>query len=464
MSHATILTMGGAVSTPVNLTTLGRVPGLDNAIDAIFPTRKRHIEEPSAAQLLSLQDTAVARKKPRPNPSGGESINYAGSPLDGFKTGLKRKPYLHTAITVPQRIVNQKKPYTRFVWRAPKGMPVLDTIAKYKFAFLKKTPLDARSTEFSKELGRVLNIPLDDGTTGTVDIRPQVLYEAAVLNSFLYRAQRAIFERSPEEFYALTAADIMNEWSFDGLVISEEMANGAESAQTSGFALRGGQWLGGDGVKVATINLSGEDLCANVFGAQVMHGSALYFVCKKYAVENGGFHFNLNAKGGASGFSIVHSEDPSAAMSVNARLRMIAGTEPEPRGVGRATAGGRGFFPWLIGFVSQPDDQRIALEHLAMTDEFGMRRYDAYQQYIGTTIIAPQGHESQPHVLDRITLNSNEESASSDLLVDVDPTGSLYASSASQLRPGAAVDSALGLDQPFIKIYMNPRGNNPLNG
>lgn len=463
MSAGEVLNMGNGI-TPVDLRQTGPgVPGLDAMVTTIYPTRKRNIMEPSRDQLFNLEDTSVARKHRRiEKPGVGETISFNGSPIDGFRAGLAKTPYLHTPITVPQRIVNQKKPYTRLVQRGANGMPVLDTISKYKFAFLKRTPIDTRRSAFSQALREVLQVTIEDGTRVAVDLRPMTLFEGSILNYYLYLAQRALFDKNPEAFYDLTAADIMNEWSFDGLVISEEMLNGAESSKTSGFALHGGQWFGGDGVKVATINMAGEDLCANVFGAQVMHGSGLYFGCKKFDVDTGGFHFNLNAKSDANGMIMMSQGDPAALNNVAAKIRFISGLDPA-RIVGAQSAKSRGFKPWLIYFISQPDDQQLALEHVAMTDEYGVRRYDSYHQHIGTTIIAPQGHEPQPHVLDRITLNSNANSSTSDLLLDVDPTGALYSATASTRRPGVCVDAALGLDQPFIKIYLNPRGNNPLN-
>jgi len=464
-SNAQILGMGGAVTTPLNMTQSGpSIPGMDPAIDNIFPSRKRYIMEPDSAQLFALDGTSAARGDARiKRPRRGEVIDASGSPLDGFKTGLARTPYLHTPITVPQRIVNQKKPYTRFVHRGAKDMPVTDVITKGCFAFLRRAPIDARQSELSTALRQVIDVSFDDGSSMSVDLRPMALYSPAVLNYYLYMAQRLLYEEDPEKFYAITAADIMAEWSFDGLVIAEEMANGAESGKTSGFALHGNQWLGGEDFKVATINMAGEDMCANVFGAQVMHGSELFFTCKKYDVDGGGFHFNLNSKSNSNGLVMMQSGSDTSILSGAAmRLRNLTG-RTGARAVGAANGKSRVFRPWLIAFVSQPDGQQLAYEHIAFTDENDVRRYDTYRQHIGRTIIAPQGHEPRPHVLDRITLNDDPLSPVSDLLMDIDPTGSLYSSSASDLRPGVAVDAALGLDMPFIKIYLNPRGNNPIN-
>lgn len=455
----TIIDVGNGIS-PLDVRETNPIPALRSAVDAIFPTRKRHIEEPSPTQLFNLEDTSVARKHRRiERPNVGERIPAVGSPIDGFRTGLARTPYLHTPITVPQRIVNQKKPYTRLVQRGVTGMPVLDTITKYKFAFLKRTPLETRQDAWSQTLREVLAVPIEDGTIMQVDMRLMVLFEPAVLNYYLYMAQRVLYERDPEAFYDLTAADIMNEWSFDGLVISEEMLNGAEAARSSGLAWRG-KWLGGEGVKVATVTMAGEDLCANVFGGQVMHGSALYFVVKKFVVDEGGFKFNLNSKADMAGVVMVGHGDPSFETTMAARIRAMSGLDPR-RNVGANAAGSRGFRPWLIQFISQPDDQPLALEHVGFVDEHGVRRFDAFQQHIGTVIIAPQGHEPMPHVLDHITLPDTGDLVNPpDLLVDT--PGGRFSSEASFRRPGVAVDAAEGLQSPFIKVYLNPRGNNPL--
>lgn len=411
------LNMGNGIS-PVGMAGTN-LPGLSSGLGAVTGARKRGIAEMNGPALFNLNSQGVANKRARLEPHAGTPIPSTGGPLDGFRTNLVQKPYLHTPITVPQRAVNQNIPYTRIVKRGAisrqQGSPigVLDTIAKHQFAIMHRVRGD-KTTPYTTASREALQFDGEDGTSSNVDITPVTLLSPAIWNYYNLIVQRLLFEKDPAAFWRLSASDIMKDWVFDGVCISEEMLQGAESARTSGFGYNG-RWMGADGYKVCTINLKNECHVFNVFGNSLIEGGACYSITRKVSLPANGatFNFNFNTAAKAATTGLL------AAMPNNVHV------------MGSASVSQR-FLPFQMFLVCVPDDGVLPDAYRRFVDEYGVEHYDAEVIYLGKVLIAPQGNDPRPL-----------------------PTHP-------QNIVGPVQDASLGSDQPLIKMIIRPRGQHPL--
>lgn len=417
------LNMGNGIS-PMGIPNTIPAP-LNAQLSAVTGSRKRGITELSGSQIFNLGSNGRANKRSRLEPHAGAPIPNMNGPLDGQRTNLLTTPYIHTPLHAPQRAVNQNAPYTRIVKRGslPRNngtvVPVVDTIAKHQWGIMHRVTGD-QSASYTTETRSVLQFDHDDGTSSSVDMTPQTILAPAIWNYYNLVVQRAIFEKNPDMFLSLTAQDIMKDWVFDGVCISEEMLSGAESARSSGFS-RGGKWMGADGYKVCTINLRNECHCFNVFGDSVIEGGALYAVVRKVRIPEHGAQFNFDFNVATKPASTVPFSRANLPSGASSKIQAMATAAPTER-----------FFPWQMFLICVPDDGPLPDAHRVFQDEYGVTRYDSEVIYLGKVLIAPQGMKPRPL-----------------------PTSFLNVL-------GPIQDASLGSTEPLIKILVKPRGHHPL--
>jgi hypothetical protein len=426
MSNSRTLSMGNGIS-PVGMPDTIPDP-LRGPLNAATNSRKRGITELSGPEMFNLGNNGRVNKRSRLEPHAGAPIPPVGGPIDNIKSNLVMSPYLHTPITAPQRVVNQNAPYTRIVKRGalPRAaggapVPVIDTIAKHQWGIMHRVTGD-HNAAYTVATRSTLQFDHDDGTKSSVDMTPQTILSPSNWNYYNLVVQRAIFEKSPEMFLELTAQDIIKDWVFDGVCISEEMLSGAESARTSGFS-RGGKWMGADGYKVVSMNLRNECHCVNVFGDSLIEGGGLYAIVRKVSIPEHGaefvFDFNVAAKPSPAALTpYVHMQLPHGETQ---KVVVMSTAAPTQR-----------FLPWQMFLVCVPDDGPLPDAHRVFKDEYGITRYDSEVIYLGKVLIAPQGNKPRP-----------------------------LATNALNVR-GPVQDASLGSDEPLIKVLIKPRGHHPL--
>jgi hypothetical protein len=411
------LNMGNGIS-PVGMSHTS-LPGINSSLNALTGSRKRGISEMSGPSLFNLNGQGVANKRAKLEPHTGTPIPPTGGPLDGFRTNVMQKPYLHTPITVPQRIVNQSIPYTRIVKRGAisrqqgSPLPVFDTIAKHQFAIMHRVRGD-NTAPYTLAQREALQFESEDGTSSNVDITPVTLLSPAIFNYYNLVVQRMLFEKDPAAFWNLSASDVMKDWVFDGVCISEEMLNGAESARTSGFGYSG-RWMGSDGYKVCSVNLKNECHAFNVFGNSLIEGGALYAIVRKVSLPENGASFNFNFNTAAKGTT----------------MGLVSASPSNVQIMGTASVSNR-FLPYQMFMICVPDDGILPDAYRQFVDERGVLHYDAEVIYLGKVLIAPQGNDPRP--------------------LPIHPSNIV----------GPVQDASLGSDQPLIKLIIRTRGQHPL--
>jgi hypothetical protein len=416
------LSMGGGI-TPVQMPASGSgLPAMESGLSAVQASGgKRGIWQPGQEGLFQPEG-GIRDKRRRVDSYAGEKLPATGGPLDGKRTGLQTNPFPRTPLPIPQRVVNRNQPITRIVIRGAPGMSALDTVAKNEFAWLHRSTRDP-TIPGKAASSSVLPLTLMDGSTQAMNIAPVVALTGACLNYYMLHVQLNMYRENPAAFFALSAADWIRDWTCDGVTISEEMLNGAESQTRGGYGRRG-RWKGGDGFKVATNNISGECHVINVFGDGVTEGASLLAVVRKHRVPAGGFQFELDVRpqtpsSTAPGGTVLPDSAYVRGMRAGRSASLAAELAESP-----------GFMPFLMTYMATPDGD-LPFDYRYYLDEHDIVQ-PSHVIHLGRCLIAPQDHTPRP--LPRNPANG----------------------------PQPALDARDGITRGLMKIIVNPRGVNPL--
>lgn len=187
----------------------------------------------------------------------------------------------------------------------------------------------------------------------------------ATFNYILFMLQYEEFKKNKEEYYKRSPEDYWDEWSLEGIVEFEEMANGAESYVTSGYNGKVPYQQAG-GNKLCTVVSKGPQFVFNYWGDDIEAGKDAYFVLKKHDIPSE-YYYMLNNKNNMASLSGVRKLTPEQTM--NKEL----------------------FKPFQLAAFTLPGHLPVPREYKQYYDENGLIRRDGLIIKAGTFFSVPVG-------------------------------------------------------------------------
>lgn len=245
---------------------------------------------------------------------------------------------------------------------------------------------------------------------GYIQSNPMNVVNPAIYNHTIFNQQMYDAKHDYEEYLLKTPSDYWEKWTFGGIVETEQMMNGAESYQTSGFS--GDQNIrtqNAAGYKVICETAKGPQFMYNVFGDNILPGGKCYAIIKKHAIPS---EYNLDNKLNMASIA-AHNIPTSKTPLINNVPQVVK--------------------PYQMSFVCLPTGGILPPQATMYYDELENLRRDGLAIYLGKIWSVPINHEYR-HInnyydVDPITKripNVNECRAFTDASEGIDRNGIMY--------------------------------------
>lgn len=273
--------------------------------------------------------------------------------LNSFRT-LNTSPETPEALPNAQKATNNPHPVNRLIKPISEN---LDAAGKYELLIM------------YKDKDAPLHSIMSHGV-GMVNLNAMTELSPSSFNYILLMLQLQHFNnggpgKGKEEYYKMTPMDYWKHWTFDGIVESEEMANGGESYLSSGFNGRSPVQQG-YGFKVCTVITKGPASVFNYFGDNIEQGKQCYAVIKKHDIP-ADYYYMLNNKNNMASLSGFKKDLP------------LPKSEEKIK-------------PFQMSFFNLPKGLPVPREYYHYYDEQGYMRRDAVVIPLGTIFSIPVGH------------------------------------------------------------------------
>lgn len=340
-------------------------PYIRSGFDGVVSDRKRaalpitrpdrQFQESAFIAKMGGQKAALDSMLTGPSLSSYYPFN-SSNVLEGFRV---RNPTPFEADVLPPKEpgANAVMPVTRKVQAVSK---TLDALGRFEIGIL-----------FKEEAA--FNSPCPDPLAsggGKIEPLPMAIVNIPTFNYTVYQMQLADFNRNPDEYSRKGPWDYWKKWSFDGMVEFEEMANGAESFQSSGFEgfTQYGRTQAAFGYKMVTMISKGPGYCFNYWGSNIQPGAALYAIFKKQPIPT---EYHLTNKRNPAGLTGHYY--PQSPVELEGRPRE--------------------FKPYQMSLVCMPRGGALPQGAVMYYDEQEVLRYDAIVFSLGKVFCTPPDHK-----------------------------------------------------------------------
>ncbi len=225
-----------------------------------------------------------------------------------------------------------------------------DACSKHEIVFLCKVPLPGNFKQ-PRVSGRLMEPPVK-------------LVNTVALNEILFKMQLKDFKKDPFLYRTRDAFYYWRDWCVDGIVESEEMLDGSESNNSSGYPPNRNMPMAAEGFKMTTVTTMGKQKLYNSFGQNIRQGGTCHMIMKKHTMPT---EFNISNKLNLTNIMGRHKVDVPQSKS-------------------------DAFRPYLISYVCLPRGGIMPREALYYYDEDGLLRKDALRVKLGTIFSTPYLH------------------------------------------------------------------------
>lgn len=271
-----------------------------------------------------------------------------GNILESFRT-RNTTPLMDTAFPLSELAANATHPVNRYV---KPHTDTLDGASRYELVLAYKED-GCKMDTLHTAAGYMQSAPMN--------IVNPAIYNHTILNQQLFDAKQDY-----EDYLHKTAWDYWEKWSVDGIVEFEEMLNGAESFQTSGFS-NTMRTQNACGYKMITVSAKGPQFMYNYFGDNIKPGGKCYAIIKKHAMPT---EFNLDNKLNVAALAGQHH---------NERMPLVNNVPHLVK-------------PYQMSFVCLPNGGCLSPEATMYYDESNVLRRDGLAIYLGHIWSVPIDH------------------------------------------------------------------------